>query len=85
MPDTLTKSEVDSKSDPSVTKQYDNDTPKDKQIEQFYELADGKKIGLLNTYRDGIGKLHTSLAAQTFRAETDIHRRRRTIHGHCAS
>jgi hypothetical protein len=57
MPETLTQTEVNSKTDPSVSKQYDNETPKDKQIEQFYEMADGKKIGILNTYRKGVGEL----------------------------
>lgn len=55
MPDALKQSEVDSKTDPSVSKQYDNETPKDQQIKQFFELADGKKVCMLNTYRNGVG------------------------------
>ncbi|KAF2129984.1 hypothetical protein P153DRAFT_366476 [Dothidotthia symphoricarpi CBS 119687] len=62
MPDTLTKQEVDSKMDPSVAKQYDNETPKDQQIKDFYELVDGKKICLLNTYRNGVGPVGRSMA-----------------------
>jgi len=62
MPETLTKGEVDSKTDPSVSKQYDNETPKDKQIQQFYEMVDGKKIGILNTYRNGVGPVGRSMA-----------------------
>ena len=56
MPETLTKSEVDNKVDPSVSKQYDNETPKDQQIEEFFKLADGKMICMLNTYRNGVGQ-----------------------------
>lgn len=55
MPDTLKQSEVDTKTDPSVSKQYDNETPKDQQIKEFFEMADGKKICMLNTYRNGVG------------------------------
>jgi hypothetical protein len=60
MPETLHQSEVDSKTDPSVSKQYDDETPKDKQVQQFYEMVDGKKIGILNTYRNGIGSYSIS-------------------------
>jgi len=55
MPDQLKASEVNSKTDPSVSKQYDNETPKDQQIEEFYKMVDSKKICMLNTYRDGVG------------------------------
>lgn len=55
MPDQLKSSEVNSKTDPSVAKQYDNETPKDQQIKDFFSLADDKKIGILNTYRNGVG------------------------------
>lgn len=55
MPDQLKPSEVNSKTDPSVAKQYDDETPKDQQIKQFFELVDGKKICMLNTYRNGVG------------------------------
>jgi hypothetical protein len=63
MPDTLHQSEVDSKTDPSVAKQYDNETPKDKQITQFFEMVDGKKIGMLSTYRNGVGEYHLTLSS----------------------
>ena len=55
MPDQLKSSEVNSQNDPSVAKQYDNETDKTKQIEDFFKLADDKKIGILNTYRNGVG------------------------------
>lgn len=56
MPESLRQADVDSKTDPSVAKQYDNETPKEQQIKQFFEMVDGKKIGILNTYRNGVGK-----------------------------
>ena len=56
MPDTLHASEVNAKTDPSVAKQYDNETPKDQQIKQFFDMADGLKICMLNTYRNGVGE-----------------------------
>lgn len=56
MPDQLKSSEVNSKTDPSVAKQYDTETDKVKQIQDFFSLADDKKIGILNTYRNGVGK-----------------------------
>ena len=55
MPDYLTKQEVDSKTDPSVAKQWDDETPKDKQWEEFYAICDGLKIGMLGTARPGVG------------------------------
>ena len=56
MPETLHQSEIDSQTDPSVSKQYDNETPKNQQIKELYEMVDSKKIGILNTYRNGIGE-----------------------------
>jgi hypothetical protein len=41
--------------DPSVAKQYDSETDKVTQIKDFFSLADEKKIGILNTYRNGVG------------------------------
>jgi hypothetical protein len=61
MPETLHQSDVDAKKDPSVIKQYDNETPKDQQIKQFFEMVDGKKIGMLNTYRNGVGEYSPTL------------------------
>ncbi|KAF2827695.1 hypothetical protein CC86DRAFT_393769 [Ophiobolus disseminans] len=62
MPDTLHQGEVDSKTDPSVAKQYDNETPKEQQMKQFFEMVDGKKVGMLNTYRNGVGPVGRSMA-----------------------
>jgi len=62
MPEKLTAQEVNSETDPSVAKQYDNTTPKEEQFKELYELIDGKKISLLNTYREGIGAVGRSMA-----------------------
>ncbi|KAJ8106450.1 hypothetical protein OPT61_g9531 [Boeremia exigua] len=55
MPEQLKASEVTSKTDPSVAKQYDTTTDKTTQIQDFFSLADNKKICILNTHRNGIG------------------------------
>ena len=55
MPSDLKSSDINSKTDPSVARQYDEETPKDQQIKQFFEMVDGKKICMLNTYRNGVG------------------------------
>lgn len=44
---------VTSHEDPSVSKQYDNETPIPEQIEDFYKLADANRISLLITNRKG--------------------------------
>ena len=62
MPQPLKASEVDSKTDPSVAKQWDDQTPKKQQIDEFYKTVDGLKIGLLTTIRDGIGPVSRSMA-----------------------
>ncbi|KAF2679166.1 hypothetical protein K458DRAFT_375661 [Lentithecium fluviatile CBS 122367] len=62
MPENLTQNEVDSHTDPSVAKQYDNKTPKVEQITDFFKLVDGNKISMLNTYRDGVGMVGRSMA-----------------------
>ncbi|KAF2175386.1 hypothetical protein K469DRAFT_724158 [Zopfia rhizophila CBS 207.26] len=53
---------VNAQTYPPVTKQYDNEIPKDKQIKEFFELVDGKSIGLLGTYRNGVGPVGRSMA-----------------------
>ena len=61
MPEPLKASEVDSKIDPSVAKQWDEETPKAKQIEDFYKTIDSLKIGLLTTIRGGVGLVSRSM------------------------
>lgn len=62
MPEHPSTSEINSKTDPSVTKQYDNETPKDQQFKELYEIIDSDKITLLNTYRKGTGPVGRSMA-----------------------
>lgn len=62
MPEPLKQSEITSETDPSVAKQYDNDTPKSDQAKDFYSLADGLKTCLLTTKRPGIGPVSRSMA-----------------------
>lgn len=59
MPENLQQSEVDK--DPSVQKQWDYDTPKSKQIEELYQVIDGQKFCMLNTYRPGTGPVGRSM------------------------
>lgn len=62
MPDQLKKEHIDSKTDPTVANQWDDQTPKHDQIEEFYKTVDGMKIGLLTTIRGGIGPVSRSMA-----------------------
>lgn len=62
MPEPLKASDVESKIDPTVANQWDEETPKKQQIEEFYKTVDGMKIGLLTTIRDGIGPVARSMA-----------------------
>ena len=62
MPEQLKASEVNSQTDPSVAKQYDNETPTHEQFNDLYAIVDDKKIGLLNTYRNGTGPVGRSMA-----------------------
>lgn len=62
MPQALKANEVDSKTDPSVSKQYDNDTPKDQQVQDFYKTVDSLKTSLLTTIRPGVGPVARSMA-----------------------
>jgi len=62
MPESLKAQEVNSETDPSVAKQYDDQTPKADQWKELYELIDGKKITILSTYRDGVGPVGRSMA-----------------------
>ena len=55
MPEQLKKSEVTSQTDPSVSKQYDSETPAEKKFEDFYSLVDGLGVCMMGTRRDEIG------------------------------
>ncbi|KKY29145.1 putative blue light-inducible protein bli-3 [Phaeomoniella chlamydospora] len=62
MPDPLTTSEVNAGNDPSVSKQYDDETPASKRIEDFYSFADSLKICLMGTTRQGLGQVSRAMA-----------------------
>ena len=62
MPQPLTSEEIKSQTDPSVSKQYDDKTPKDEQFQDLYHIIDGLKAGLLTTIRPGIGPVSRSMA-----------------------
>lgn len=56
MPEHLTREEINSQTDPSVAKQYDNEASKEQQIKDLFGLIDNNKVGMLNTYRNGVGQ-----------------------------
>ena len=72
MPQPLKASEVESKTDPTVAKQWDDETPKKQQIDEFYKTVDGMKIGLLTTIRDGIGPVSRSMAVAKVPSSSSI-------------
>ncbi|KAI4222177.1 MAG: hypothetical protein L6R36_006345 [Xanthoria steineri] len=57
-----TQEEFDSKIDPSVSKQWDETTPKEEQFKDLYKIVDGLKGGLLTTIRPGIGPTSRAMA-----------------------
>ncbi|KAI9722493.1 MAG: hypothetical protein M1828_004740 [Chrysothrix sp. TS-e1954] len=62
MPEPLQASEVNSKTDPSVAKQWDTETPMNQQIDEFYKMVDKLGCCLLTTERPGIGPVSRSMA-----------------------
>ncbi|TKA55098.1 hypothetical protein B0A49_08533 [Cryomyces minteri] len=62
MPEQLTQEEISSQTDPSVAKQWDNEAPMSTQFGDFYSIADGIKVCLLSTYRNGTGPVGRSMA-----------------------
>lgn len=62
MPEPLKASEVHAGNDPSVTKQYDSETPVEQQISEFFGFVDSLKVGLLTTQRAGVGPVSRSMA-----------------------
>lgn len=55
MPEALKPEEVNSKTDPSVAKQYDESASLEQKTKDLYAICDGLKIGILGTYRPGVG------------------------------
>lgn len=62
MPAELKPEEVNSKTDPSVAKQYDDEAPIDVQWKELYEIIDKEKITMLGTYRKGVGPVSRAMA-----------------------
>ncbi|KAI4254277.1 MAG: hypothetical protein LQ352_003193 [Teloschistes flavicans] len=58
----LTEEEVNSKTDPSVSKQWDETTPKEEQFKELYKIIDGLKGSLFTTIRPGVGPVSRSMA-----------------------
>lgn len=54
MPSDIKQEDISQKNDPSVQRQWDEADFSTK-FEDFYKIVDGLKIGLLGTYRPGIG------------------------------
>lgn len=63
MPEQLKQSEVDKGQDPTVAKQFDNETLAGPKFEDFYAIADKLKIAMLGTLREGTGVSCTDHAA----------------------
>lgn len=55
MPSDVKQSDITEKNDPSVARQWDNNVDFETKFQEFYKIVDGLKIGLLGTYRPGIG------------------------------
>ncbi|MCJ1239289.1 hypothetical protein MMC14_007283 [Varicellaria rhodocarpa] len=62
MPEPLTKQEVEGGLNPPTAKDWDTETPKSQQIEEFYKTVDGLKIGLMTTLRKDVGPVSRSMA-----------------------
>lgn len=55
MPAEVKQSDITSKTDPSVARQWDSEASSEEKFKDFYAIADGLKAGLLSTYRQGTG------------------------------
>ncbi|KAF2766310.1 hypothetical protein EJ03DRAFT_330167 [Teratosphaeria nubilosa] len=74
MPEPLKAEEVNSQTDPSVAKQYDDSASLDKKLQDFYAIADKIKVSMLGTYRNGIGDwISVSGNATTSSTDPRIH------------
>lgn len=54
MPSDVKPQDINEKNDPSVMRQWDEADFSTK-FEEFYQIVDNLKIGLLGTYRPGVG------------------------------
>lgn len=55
MPEPLKESEVQKGQDPTVTKQWDDETPAGEKFDDFAAIADKLSVCMLSSKRDGIG------------------------------
>jgi general stress protein 26 len=62
MPEPLKKSEIEKGQDPSVTKQWDDDVPLDKKMEDFGKIADGLGFCMMGTLRNDVGPVGRAMA-----------------------
>ncbi|EME45854.1 hypothetical protein DOTSEDRAFT_171519 [Dothistroma septosporum NZE10] len=54
--------DLDATRDPSVAKQYDNESSTETKFKDFYKIADDRKICMMGTYRNGVGPVSRSMA-----------------------
>ena len=66
MPDALKKEEVERGQDPSVMKQWDNETSVEKKFEDMYAIADKLGVCMMGTARPGLGVSVTTLVLAPF-------------------
>ncbi|GAB7366794.1 hypothetical protein MBLNU230_g0746t1 [Neophaeotheca triangularis] len=62
MPEQITTQEINSKTDPTVAKQWDSEATAETKFADYYAIADKLQICLLGTLRTGIGPVHRSMA-----------------------
>ncbi|CAF9928022.1 MAG: hypothetical protein HETSPECPRED_006731 [Heterodermia speciosa] len=62
MPQPLKAEDIDSKTDPTVARQWDAETPKKEQIDDFYKIVGSLNTCLLCTNRPGVGPVGRSMA-----------------------
>ena len=61
MPQPLKAEDIDTKTDPTVARQWDDETPKKEQIDDFYKIVDSISTCLLCTDRPGVGPVGRSM------------------------
>lgn len=72
MPSDVKPQDITEKNDPSVMRQWDEADFSTK-FEEFYQIVDNLKIGLLGTYRPGVGvSLSTVLPYHDFLTNTTL-------------
>lgn len=62
MPESVKHDASAAQKDPSVTKQFDTESPAATKFEDFYKIVDGNKIVLMGTHRQSTGPVSRSMA-----------------------